>query len=880
MENIKKMGKKYKYEALSFSLAFMAITIAYALIGIFPFGDKSVLIIDMYGQYIDYHTALYDIIKSGDFSQLLYSWNVGMGCSFIGLIAYYLASPLLFIMLLFPRTHILEAIFLINLIKISICSLTFFIMLKYLFNKKNLYMVIFSLLYALMSFNIVYSQNIMWLDAIYLLPLCILGVEKIIREDKIKILTISLIILFVTNFYMAYMVGIFIFLYFIVIINSSPKYIETKSKLNKFYRFCISTAIAVCCSMFIILPTFLALRSTGNMEPVNILLDINFSLFDLLGKLIIGASDNIMNGLPNIFSGTICIILIPLYFFNTKFRYKERILNLALLLFLIISLNISWLNLFWHAFDIPTGFVYRFSFLVSFLIILLSFKIMNSIKDINAKYIITSTLIYVGILILVQKIGLENINDRYVLLTIIFVILYGFIIHYINKVSDKKLISIVLLITVFAEIILNSFLLFKGLDKQYSYTNRQDFLYNIQARNNYIKEILDNDSEFYRVETFDIRSRNDSMNLGYSGITHFSSFTNHKLKSLLDNLGITGSEYPLVLWYQNSMEITDSLLGVKYLVASSVDDRAYEKKYINDNETTFINDNALSIAYMVDEDITSFKSNNNNNIFDNQNRLMNSLMGKSPEEIDYVNYYYNINDIDIEMYNLTMEIVDGKSIFRKIDNNDSAYIKLLILKEQNEIDLDEVSKDRYYVSLPVNNNVKVYIDNLEGIEFNPESIQPSNFITNRKDINSIKVELLENELTINSDKISDSIKMFDYDSFKRDIDILKSAQIKNLVIDNNRVSGKVFANENQVLLTTIPYNKGWRAYIDGEKVEVLDIDEGLLAIDVSKGEHEIELTYIPLGLIDGCTILLATSSLILIVYVINKRKRLKNNLGG
>lgn len=73
--------------------------------------------------------------------------------------------------------------------------------------------ILFSTMYALCSFAVGYFFNIMWQDAVYLLPLVLLGVEGLLQK-KYKLLIISLSILFISNFYTAYMVGIFTFLYF------------------------------------------------------------------------------------------------------------------------------------------------------------------------------------------------------------------------------------------------------------------------------------------------------------------------------------------------------------------------------------------------------------------------------------------------------------------------------------------------------------------------------------------------------------------------------------------------------------------------------------------------------------------------------------------
>lgn len=83
-------------------------TAALAVFGFYPFGGKSILITDLNQQYVEFHAALYDMVKSG--SSLLFTWDTGLGMNFLGLLAYYLASPFTLLLFCFPRAMLTEAI--------------------------------------------------------------------------------------------------------------------------------------------------------------------------------------------------------------------------------------------------------------------------------------------------------------------------------------------------------------------------------------------------------------------------------------------------------------------------------------------------------------------------------------------------------------------------------------------------------------------------------------------------------------------------------------------------------------------------------------------------------------------------------------------------
>ena len=68
--------------------------------GFYPFGEKSMLIMDMKDQYVEFFASLRDALF-GDYS-LFFSWSRSMGGNYWGILTYYLASPLSFITLFFP----------------------------------------------------------------------------------------------------------------------------------------------------------------------------------------------------------------------------------------------------------------------------------------------------------------------------------------------------------------------------------------------------------------------------------------------------------------------------------------------------------------------------------------------------------------------------------------------------------------------------------------------------------------------------------------------------------------------------------------------------------------------------------------------------------
>ena len=159
-----------------------AALIAFCALRVFPFGTKSLLFSDAYWQYVEFLGYFRNTVMSG--RSLLFSWDYGMGYNTIGLIAYYLSSPVTLVTLLFPSSMMTDAFSLIVFIKIVLSSLTFCFFVRRVVKTSALFSVMFSVSYSLMGFMCVFFFNIMWLDGMVMLPLIIYFIEKMLATGK------------------------------------------------------------------------------------------------------------------------------------------------------------------------------------------------------------------------------------------------------------------------------------------------------------------------------------------------------------------------------------------------------------------------------------------------------------------------------------------------------------------------------------------------------------------------------------------------------------------------------------------------------------------------------------------------------------------------
>ena len=213
LKNIKNKICDNKFTFISGGIALFIILLVYFCYEIIPFGDRTIYRMDLYHQYGPLFTELYDRLVSGE--SLIYSWNTGLGSSFLGNFYNYLSSPIALIVLLFGHKNTFEAVAAMIAIKCVLSSMSMANYLKKSQNMNSLYSSAFGVLYAFCGYFIAYYWNVMWIDAMYLLPFIILGIEQIINSGKTRTYFISLILAIFSNYYIGFMLCIFSCIYFI-----------------------------------------------------------------------------------------------------------------------------------------------------------------------------------------------------------------------------------------------------------------------------------------------------------------------------------------------------------------------------------------------------------------------------------------------------------------------------------------------------------------------------------------------------------------------------------------------------------------------------------------------------------------------------------------
>lgn len=873
-----KIFYKNRYVFLTTVLATACIAVIYVIFSVFPFGSITVMRMDLYHQYGPLFAELYDRIV--EHKSLLYSWITGGGSSFLGNYLNYLSSPLSFLIFLFDKEDISYAITFIVAFKCILSATSFSYYLKKSFNKDNYFLSAFGILYAFSAYFLAYYWNVMWLDAMIMLPLIALGIEKIFKTGDIKLYTVSLVILFFANYYMGYMCCIFAVLYFFVCfintysndgkLNENAVYekkYSTKALMNNVFinrgvKFAFASIIAALICAITLVPVFMILKNssaTSGTFPQTFksyfdLLDLITSHFALLETTIRSSGDNV---LPNIYTGILTFILLPLFLVNNKIKLKEKATYVVLIIFFVFCFNNNCAEYIWHAFHFPNDLPYRYSYMYSFIIAVMGYKTILNFKGIKVKDIAYTGLAIISFVIICQKFLTNKMTNSTIYATIIFVALWcGFLFLLKNKNAQKKTVSFVLVTFILCETIISSIV---GLPLNQDNKNYKE---NYKTYTDAINYIDNKDSGFYRTELCYLNTRMDPAYYGYNGISVFSSMAYESYSQLQSSLGMQSNKVNSYT-YNTQTPVYNMMFNIKYLIQTDVSlapsSNLYKKIYTTSDKKSNVYESKynLPIAYCVNSKIDDWVT-DEGNPFEIQSDFVKLATGYSnlfkPVEYNSTDFDAVSGDDVTENGTYWLEKSDSSSNYGTetvslsptIDGNLYLYVKSSDLKtitvnSEKVSDITQSMEDAYILDLGYHNKGDEVLVSLDASTMESESTSFDFYCYTADDtvVKNMYNSLAGNSLNVES-------------------------------YSDTTIKGTVKAKENCYLYSSIPYDDGWSVYVDGKKAETFEIGGTLLAIELTPGQHKIEYKYFPVGFLYGIIISAVTVFGLCVFYIYNK----------
>ena len=835
-----------RYLGICFILPALIMWVIYICMQVYPIGDESVLVLDLNGQYVYFFEELKNIIK-GDGS-LLYSFSRPMGGEFMGIFAYYLSSPFSFMVALFPDSMITEALLIMFLLKTGACGLTFGVYIDATRKRNPAATVLFSSMYALCGYAVVMQHNTMWIDNLILLPIIMLGIENIIKYGRYKMFVISLSFAIFSNFYIGYMMCIFVAAYFFYsYFSMSPEERnprgETKHFAKSFARIAIFSAIviAICAALIICTYYSLTFGKTTFTTP-KYAFDQKFDWLDMMSKFYFGSYDTVRpSGLPWLYCGMLALVLFPLYFFAPHVKTREKIASGIFILFFLISFNATTIDIAWHGFQKPNWLNYRYSFMLCFFLILLAYKAYEKLADIGYRKAVASSAIIAGILLVLQKMELENIDDlTTVWASLAFVAIYLGVLRActMEKEDLKETGTLVLCILCSLELFCAGLLNVVALDEDVVYSSRKGYQTFRERLTPIVEKVQSEDNSFYRMEKTVHRKTNDPYLLDMNGLSGSTSTLNAETIKLLNEMGLSSKSH----WskYLGGTPVMDSLFGVKYLITEKDDEQPlYEYLYTyNEDLSAYRNNYALPIAYGVDRSTAELDISAENDYyspFDRMNAMVTAMLG----EKETVEVFKPETEFTEALLNLKRTTIAGHAKFAPMDTTSVSSVTYTINISDD---------DTLYCYFPSDyiRECKFFVNSeLAGTYYANETyriVEVGKF--NVGDTVTVTLQLEEDVLYIRED--ASYFCYCDSETFKEYMPKLAESGYNVTKHTESKFEGTINVSEgDELIFTTIAYDEGWKIYLDGKRVEPVKVLGGLIGFFADAGEHTLTMKYRP-----------------------------------
>lgn len=937
-QRLRYIKQEYGYLALAALIPAVLFFLIYLARGLYPFGNGTVLVLDLNGQYVYFFEHLRNTVLEG--GSLLYSWSRSLGGEFLGMYAYYIASPLSYLICLFPKDRTQEFLLIMFMIKAAICGGTMgFYLHKHSEIRNKFNVIAFSVLYAMSAYCVVQQNNTMWIDAVMWLPLVTYGLEQLIKYGKYKMFVIFLALTVASNFYIGYMCCIFVFLYFFFyhLAYKDNNVNNPKLEKNHLWRSLVRvgafSAIAIGIAAVIVLGAYYSLQF-GKNEFTDPSWEINlrFDFFDLLFKMLPSSYDTVrIDGLPFVYCGLITVILAPLFFCSKKFTVREKIVSGVFLMIFVLSFMISVVDLVWHGFQKPQWLNNRYSFMFCFFLIYLAFRAFEAIEEFSTK-----SLACVSAFIFFFVVILQNFSEAYkdklvslsygpneedfqvhefatILLTVVCLIIYISVIAIMKRAKNRDFVSAILVCVICVEVFLSGLCNINDLDEDVGYTTYTKYNEFQTLYRPITDTLLDYDTTFYRFEKTYHRKLNDNMALSIKGISNSTSTLNKDTINFLRMMGYYSQSHKSQ--YYGGNPVGDSLIGLKYIISEKDLSHIYGDPVLSAEDyakhmgmtveelkqATFADEykdlTAADINVYYNKYALSLAFTANTDIFDVNFKDQNSWADKIDEKYNpdgYTSPFTRINALITAILGEDETVEVFKPAIQNGDPKVSAGVSATVSSNHNKY-VGEKGTVTYSYTVPTGVSLYLFFPayyNRE-IKISSSTMDIWDGTTSLSKCNDRIVSLgytedteYELKVTINNTRNEFYTKLDDSFIYYVDVDVLEYAfakiQSQQLIYDENYKDDDIHgtittANNDQTVLTTIPYDEGWHVYVDGERVEITEAVNALISFNIdSAGEHSIRFVYRSTAFTLGIIITVASlAGFILIIIFERKLKKLR-----
>ncbi len=856
---------KHRISILSFFLPVIILLVIFVARGIYPFGERSFLHIDMYHQYFPFLVEFYHKLKSGD--SLFYSWSTGIGSNFLALYVYYLASPVNWLVALCPEKHLMEFITYWIVIKLGLSGLTFSYYLRKHFHSTSDGIILFSLFYSLSGYLAAYNWNVMWLDCVVLAPLIILGLEKLVMEGKYKLYCLTLALAILSNYYICIMICMYLVLYFIVLLISAPK------KGRAILQFGFFSALAGGIAAVLVIPEISALmltEFTGTTFPSKI--TTYFPILDVLARHF--ADVTVETGLdhwPNIYCGVAVFLFVPLYIGCKTIPLKDKVAKLLLLLFLMVSFSTNTLTFIWHGMNYPDSLPSRQSFLYILLLLTVCFEAFLHLKEFSNATLMRLFPCVIVFIVLCEKLVTDDaFSTETFFFSAAFLVVYGILIYmYKNDIFLTKYIILTTLLAVCLESGINTAL------TSIPTVSRTNYLADLDSYTALASDVQKEDASFYRIEKAKRTTQNDAMLTGFHSATLFSSTSNGLVNDFYGEYGMRTSK--VFYCYDGATPLMSSLLSTKYFYSKEEmpEDSLYQLVGKEGAIYLYQYKYTLPLGYMVQ-------------LNQLQTASTTSSSDSNAEAATDSNTSSTSEDTETALNELFESAENAEEIVQ--DENTVAAIE----KGMNPVEKQNLLASRLGMAQPVfselsvtaedtaasihvlkDSHIYAYVNNKKVASVTAETESTTTQYKKLKNpyVLDLGWQTAGSVLTLKSDDENPP----ELDAYALNEESLQTllSQLNHQTLqidsyDSTHIKGTVEVEDPGYLVLSVAYEPGWTLLVDGKKSEINLFEDTFISVSLPKGTHSISLSYYPEGLTPGILISICSILLFGITILVSK----------
>lgn len=858
--------------------------LVHAIYGLFPFGSRHLLTVDLYHQYAPFLVEMGQKLRSAD--TFFFSWSGGLGTSFFPLFTYYLASPVNLIMLFVPLSAIAEAVTFIIVLKIGLMGLTCYILLTQAFRRRDGSAVLFAAFYAVSNYVLAYHWNIMWLDTLVLLPLVVLGLHRLIREDKKALYVTTLTAMLMFHYYTAFFGCLFLAFYAMVLLVQYTGDRGWRYLLFKLTDIFAYTVLALLLAAVVILPTYkgLAITSAAGDKAPAFGLFAN-SLFDHLGQLEILREPNVMGGLPNLYAGLAAVLLIPYYFLDRNRPIRTRIAHLVLLVFLFFSTYSAMLDFIWHGMHYPNSLNHRYAFVIVLYLLMLAYQALPSVRRIgSAPALVSGGMLFAAVMLREWQDKQQQAGTWRVLASAVLIGLYLIALTAMarrersttyappteptsHRVSGRRAAALFFVAIMALELVVNVRGGVYDVQQLYPLGDRVHYTANDKSRAIAAKiaDIKTSMGDPYvRMEMVPDSTVNDPMLYSSNGLTIFASTFQHAPIDYMNKLG-----YPTngvnSFQYSESGLLMDSLLGIRFLFRPSgtiVKDTVRRVDDRKEHYTLYENERALPLAYFIKADVETFETRElPDSPYEAQN-LMNRAMGGAdrvyvPQSLDVWGKegceLVKQPDSDVFSFTRHDDATDWAFMYAPITETGTYALGWRDINAGIRYVNGFIHESTDFFSLGGQTTGMIELGELEAGDDVHFRIQVGKHDQMSGQFRAYLVKLDEAALD-------------------RSVDYYAAHAMTDFEQTSRHFSGTVNAPERGYVFVSTHWHPGWKVTVNGESVGPVAMRGAFMLIPVEAGVNEIVATFTPPGFFTGLAISLATLIFCVIMSGLTRRR--------